>query len=167
MAAGGEPTERVREPGERVPGELLADEIADQGREDGPGLVSTFAVAGAESGPEREEDERHHPDEADETELPEHLELEVVRHVALPVVIFDGSVVGPGGEEGGFAHAEERMFLEDPPRDLPRLHAVLDGEVFLVGGDGLVALPERGGRVEDDTGRGDEAQEHGDELPLG
>src|SRR5216684_3695843 len=123
--AGGEGAQRVQEPRERVPRELLADEVPDERREQGAGLVGHLAVARAPGRPERAGDEPQHPEETHDPELPEHLQLEVVRDVRVLDRIVDRRVLLPRGEERRLAHAEQRPLLEDARRDLPRLQAPL------------------------------------------
>src|SRR5438067_6453533 len=155
VAARRESAQGVQEPRERISGELLTDEVPHEGREDGPRLVGHLAVARAEGRPERAEDEPGHAEQSDETQLSQHLELEVVGDEAIRARV-DRRVLPPGREEGLFAHPQDRALLEDALRHLPCLEAVLDGHVLLVGSDGLVALPERAGREEEHAGRRDE-----------
>ena len=117
--------------------------------------------------PERASDEPQHPEQADHTQLPQHLELEVVGHVGMLDWVVDRRVLLPGGEERGLPDAQERPLLEDPLRDLPGLQAALHRDVLLEGADGLVALPEGMGREQQHAGRGDQRDPGGDRLALG
>src|SRR5438309_5360732 len=134
--ARGERAQRVQEPGQRVPRELLAHQVPDQRGKDGARLVRHLAVPCPPRRPERASDEPQHPEQADHTQLPQHLEFEVVGHVGMLDWVVDRRVLLPGGEERRLPDAQERPLLEDPLRDLPGLQAALHRDVLLEGADG-------------------------------
>src|SRR6266850_1334246 len=154
-------------PAVRGAGEHLADQVSDQRGQDRPGLGAQLPAARLPRRPETGADEPQHPEEAHQPELAEHLQHQVVRHIAVtedPVRV-DRRVLAPGGEERAFADAEQRPLLEDPGRHLPGLEAPDDREVLAQHRVGLVPLPIADGREQERARGGDQDAGHRDRLP--